>query len=999
MADAGAGHLARFAALEGESLVGGGNRPVSLSDPESAWLVVRGAVDVFAARRAGDGPEWDFKHLLRAEPGRLIFATKDEIDSPDMISVVSSGEGRLVFAMDDEAGLGDTAVNVLVAKGLPGSELRRLRHDSLLGAGIDDLVAEQADAWITDVTAAVARDVPACSRQDLSLVTAGAETKIEAGGLVSARRGVVWVPAAAGGGMTLFGTEEVREEGWSHFPVTSESWLMAYGESRFTGLSSAEMMQRGTLLGAVADFQSTTLRALGLNRRLMLADIVNLRMARRQHRHESEEYARRNLLEVMDSRRSAAGQGGSALLAALRMVGDHEGIEFRAPPRRQGMPDRTHSLNEILDTTGTRLRRISLEHSDRWWRGDSGAFLAFRREDGAPVALIPGVWGRYRMVDPESGRSLRMTADRARMLEREACFFYRSLPGDRPIGGRELAGFAFRGVAGDFARFAVAGLLAGLFSLAPSIMLGYVVDHVLPSGSPRILAGMVAALVLVAMIVALLQTLQGTALMRLEGRATARVIAAIWDRMLRMPQSFFRRFMAGDLATRAMAFQILRDMVSGVVASAMLSVVFLVPTFALLFFYDVALGWLGLGLGLLALAFTLVMGLLQMPFHRRRYAVGRRLAGELLQWFNGMVTLRTAGAESAAYAIWARGYREQKQSELEAGRFQEHLVAFIAAVPAMATAALFALALDGSAQGFEIGPFLTIYAAFMVFIAAVAHLGSTFSAVAAIVPASEQAVPILRAVPDIGPEGEPLATLHGDIRLQRVTFAYGEDGPPVLREVSIHARPGEFVALVGESGSGKSTLFRLILGLERPQSGSVLFDGRNLDHLNVRTMRSRVGMVVQDASLRPGMVIDNIVGVASDLTLDDAWAAARLAAVDDDIKAMPMGMFTVAGENISSFSGGQVQRIMLAAALVRKPSLLLLDEATNWLDNESQARVMQGVEALSITRIVSAHRLSTIRNADRIYVLQDGRIAQQGTFDELMAESGVFRDLARRQMS
>ena len=210
--------------------------------------------------------------------------------------------------------------------------------------------------------------------------------------------------------------------------------------------------------------------------------------------------------------------------------------------------------------------------------------------------------------------------------------------------------------------------------------------------------------------------------------------------------------------------------------------------------------------------------------------------------------------------------------------------------------------------------------------------------------------------------------------------------------------PGEFIALVGESGSGKSTLLRLALGLESPLSGAVYYDGHDLERLNRRSVRDGVGMVVQDASLRPQTVMDNIIGTGEDLTLEDAWRAARVASVDDDIAEMPMGMYTITSEGSSTFSGGQAQRIMLASALVRNPSVLLLDEATNWLDNETQSKVMEEIEKLSMTRIVSAHRLSTIRRADRIYVLQGGRIIQQGSFDKLIAEEGVFQEMTLRQM-
>ncbi|MCY4441689.1 MAG: ATP-binding cassette domain-containing protein, partial [Deltaproteobacteria bacterium] len=297
------------------------------------------------------------------------------------------------------------------------------------------------------------------------------------------------------------------------------------------------------------------------------------------------------------------------------------------------------------------------------------------------------------------------------------------------------------------------------------------------------------------------------------------------------------------------------------------------------------------------------------------------------------------------------------------------------------------------------GSFLVVYAAFMVFTGAVVRLGGAFSAIAAILPAVQQMKPILAERPRNLASDLPAPELKGEVLLDHVSFRYSDDGPLILNDVTIHALPGEFIALVGESGSGKSTIFRLALGLERPQLGAVYFDGHDLSRLNWSSVRNKIGTVPQDAHLRPQMILDNIIGIDGELNEDNAWQAVRMARVDTDIEAMPMRMYTVTSESAAAFSGGQVQRFMLAAALARNPRLLLLDEATNWLDNRTQADIMEQIEQLSVTRIISAHRLSTIRRADRIYVLQGGRVVQEGTFEGLMDREGVFRDLVRRQLT
>lgn len=972
MKEAHIGKLIEVAETRGEAFVGGANRPITLQDADICWVVVRGALDVFVSRIDEDGEKSEPRHLLRAGPGRVVFPLEDEL--------VTFGE-----------------TVVLTAKGLQDTELRRVPQSALSEVDVRDEFIEQVEIWVSEFAASVARSVPKRPRFDL-LLSPGSKADVQAGQRLASREGLLWVSKPERGAIAFLGTEQPLDSGPALVPVTSECWLEALQSSRVSGATTAELDRDGQLMPALAEFHRLALQAEDVNGRLLLTDVANWQMARIRHRDQSAGRAHQNLLDVLDTSRFTMDESGDLLLSALNIVGGYEGIEFAAPPGRWDSPEEDFAFLDILDASEVRWRQIGLHQSDRWWLGNSGAMLAFRREDGQPVALLPGLFGRYKMLDPKTGRSERVNAKCAGALQQDAFFFYRSLPRQESPEAGMLFRLAFHRLGGDVARFGLAGLLVGLLMLVPPILLGILVNDVLMGGTLGTLVGLTTGLVLLALLAALLQTIQGTALMRLEGRATARAIAALWDRLMDLSPRFFRRFTAGDLSVRVMALQVLRDRVSGVVANAVLSVVFLMPTFVLIFIYDTALGWAGLLLGLLALATTVSMGFLQIERQRRMYEITRHLTSLVFQLVKGIGKLRSTGTEDTAFALWARSYREQKQIEMRIGQIDEHLIAFTSAAPLLASAVLFAIAMYRGEEGLRPGDFLAAQTAFLTFYAAIAMLGRSFSAIATIVPACEQVVPITREVPDMRRAGGAESPkLVGDLRFDQVTFGYLEDGPPVLRDISIHARPGEFIALVGESGAGKTTVFRLALGLEDPWSGAVYHDNRDVVHLNVRALRKQVGIVVQAASLRPGTVLDNITGVSSDLSLEDAWRAARLAAVDRDIEAMPMGMFTGVSENSASFSGGQVQRILLAAALVRNPSILFLDEATNWLDQNTQQKVMHGLENLNITRVVNAHRLSTIRKADRIYLLGRGRVLEEGTHDELMAEKGRFREMVLRQ--
>ncbi len=633
-----------------------------------------------------------------------------------------------------------------------------------------------------------------------------------------------------------------------------------------------------------------------------------------------------------------------------------------------------------------------------WWRSDSNALLAFRAEDGQPVALLPTMFGHYREIDPVSKRSVRVTADRAEALHPEAWMFYRPLPPGN-VTPAHLLRIAMHGSAGDLGRLVLAGLPGGLIRLLPAIALGFVANHVVAGGSTGALYVVAITLAGFGLLGALLHLLQSTAMMRLEGRSASRVEAAFWDRLMRLPPSILHRHPAGDLAMSGMTFQNLRDGLQGIVADSLLSIVFLLPVFGVIFFYDATLGVITLAFSLASLLVTVSLGMRQISPYGRTIRAARRVAGRLFQIVGGIVKLRVENAEGSAFAMWARNYREQKRSELELSAIEEHSRAFGATLPFIAAGVLLFAVVTLPDRAVPVGDFLVVYTVFIVFQSAIAQLGESFGTIAAILPAFDQMRPLLTAIPEAEVKGEPVERLGGEILFDHISFRYDPDGPLILDDVTIHARPGEFIAIAGKSGAGKSTLFRLALGIDRPSAGAVYYDGRDLKHLNLKQVRRKIGAVPQSVRLHPQDLWDNIVAHHEEMTTDEVWHTARTARIEREIKAMPMGMMTMVGASGSVLSGGESQRVTIARSLIGNPQIMLFDEATNWLDNESQAEVMQNLALLTSTRIVIAHRLSTLEQADRIYVMQAGRVVQTGSFKELMDVEGVFKELVKRQVA
>ena len=965
--------LGEIAAESGTAVPCAGNLPVDMGDPQTVWLIERGAVDLFLAEHRNGAEQSARQHLLRARSGRLLPGVAPE-------------HGKTTLG--------------LTAKGLPGTVLRRLPVASL-GAIANGELAEQIDAWLMDMSAVLSRDVAHQPRTDERVEPA--RTPAARRGTLSARRGVVWVatpPRGTGLFMSLVDPAEGRPEETDigAIALTPASWLILVEEVRLSAWSSEDLAEQNRLLPALAHFHAVALTLERLNRGLTAVDQANIERARATSPRTAEESARRslfNLYGLLEAK--SANRDDPALLTALRVVGRHEGIDFKWPTGSDE-PDAGIVLGDVLDASGVRGRRVRLTAEDQWWLGDSGALLAFRANDGRPVALLPGALGAYREVDPGRQRSARVTAERAESLRADAWSFYRPLP-SAGAGPRDLVRLARSGLTTDFLRLVVTGLLGGLVILLPAVLLGFIAEEVVPTRDRGLLLVSTAVLGAFAVIGALLNILRGMALMRLEGRGLSRIEAAFWDRLLRLPPRVLHRYPAGELGMRGMALQNLRDAVHGVVANAALSVIFLLPALLLIVLYDATLGGVTAAVGLLSLILTVMFSLRQISAHGRVIRAVQSVAGRLFQLVNGISKLRVDGAEGSAFAVWARDYREQKNAESLLGAHDEHLQAFGAALPFLAGAALLLAVTLQDRETLSVGGFLAVYTLFMVFQAAVASLDRSIGAVASILPALEQVQPFLAERPETTDAGEPVGELGGDILFDHVTFRYEPDGPLILDDVSIRARPGEFVAIAGESGAGKSTLFRLALGLEHPSSGAVYYDGRDLRHLNVKQVRRKIGAVPQDVRLHPQDVRDNIVSDHEEVTEEDAWQAARIAAVDRAIAAMPMGMLTPVGTGGAVTSGGESQRIMIARALLRKPSILLLDEATNWLDNDSQSDVMDNLARLTSTRLVIAHRLSTLRKADRIYVMGSGKVVQEGSFAELSATEGAFRDLVRRQMA
>jgi NHLM bacteriocin system ABC transporter ATP-binding protein len=709
-----------------------------------------------------------------------------------------------------------------------------------------------------------------------------------------------------------------------------------------------------------------------------------------------------SVLHIGEDAEIAAPGTGMNVLAACRMIGRHLGVEMRMP---KGFTASGNPLNDaavLARASSVRYRDVVLKGA--WWKQDNGPLLAFRPSEtgNAPaVALALIRCGRaYFVSDTEKGTRDRLTPELASSIAPKAVMFYRPFP-PRPLGWSDLLLFGLHGTWRDVFTMLAVGAATGLLVLLMPVATGILFDTIIPGAQRGQLYQMAIMLFAASITGFLISLTANVAMMRMEGRMEAGVQSAVWDRLLSLPVRFFKQYNSGDLVGRSLAIGQIRQMLTGAVLTSLLTGVFSIFSFILLFQYSSSLALIATVLVLVAALMSASCGWLQMRNQRAIYEVMGRISGLTLDLMSGIAKLRMSGTESQAFARWAEEFTKQKSISNRAARVSIAMTIFSRIFPSVTGIAIFYFGwnmMKGGA-GLTPGGFVAFNAAFGQFLGASLGLAMTAISVIGIIPAYERAKPILKAIPEAqGASSLDPGRLHGAIECSRILFRYESDLPLVLNDISIQIKPGQFVAFVGHSGSGKSTLFRLLLGFETPESGSIYFDGMDLADIDPQALRRQMGVVMQNGKVFDGDIFTNIVG-ASPLTIADAWAAARSAGFDKDIEAMPMGMNTVISEGGGGLSGGQRQRLMIARAIVHRPRILLFDEATSALDNQTQSIVSRSLEALEATRIVIAHRLSTIINADQIYVFDQGRITQHGTYEELAGQEGLFRDLAQRQIA
>jgi len=943
----------------GQTIACSGHTPYLLNDPQQVCFVAAGMVNVFAV---------DLELNNRREP------------------IMQMGSGQLLFAASNQThtllAVGNTDTQLCI---FPLANLAEL----LQNQAYQTLLTKLIEQWLSDLTVKLTRSpMPASTL----ILEKDQSVKLSLSQTLASTQECQWFKIIEGSVSYAQHQQSLTDSMPTLYPFLQPSWLCAQSESvKLEFQPTLEVIKRPEFLNSLLNFNGLVLDEITQ----AFTEQVKLQTQRYEIKQQGDAAAIKNAFKKMQSilkpnkvKAVIDTSSYSPLTKACQLVAKAQGMVIEPSPSTIA----SHDLTDIVNTAGIQMRQVELDKN--WWRQNGGSLLVFRGSERNPCAALQTKPNQYLLIDPITDNSEIIDGSHTEEISPIAYTFYCPFP-QQEMKGKALLKFSLRGNLPEISNTLLSGILAGLLAMLTPIFTGTLFDRIIPNAEKYQLLQVVIALITAGFALGLFQLVRVFAIIRLSSKTNLRLEAALWDRLLRLPMPFFKRYNTGDLTMRALAISSIRQVFTGITISAVLSALFSIFSFGLLFYYSWQLALLATSLVLIIALVTLGLSIWQIHYQRTLQNLNGKVTGLLLQLINGVAKLQSAGRENKAFSIWAEQFSEQKHFSYKARFLSNSLLTFNAFFLPIMSLAIYAV-IAFKIKDLAIGNFIAFSAAFGQFIGSILTMTSTITQSLMVIPLFERAKPILTELPETGQTKTDPGKLRGDIEFNHVSFRYAENGPQILKDVSLKIKSGQFVAFVGKSGAGKSTLLRLMLGFEQPGSGSIFIDGKDITQLNLQKFRKQLGVVLQNSALISDSIFRNIVGSAP-LTLDDAWQAAQLAGFAEDIKAMPMGMHTVLAEGAKTISGGQKQRLMIARALAQKPRVLLFDEATSALDNRTQAIVSQSLEKLHITRIVIAHRLSTIANADLIFVVDNGEIVQHGSYQELAKQPGIFAELIKRQ--
>ena len=670
-------------------------------------------------------------------------------------------------------------------------------------------------------------------------------------------------------------------------------------------------------------------------------------------------------------------------------------LKFYHVPSRE-VPEELEDMNEQLEYLmrpyGIMRRSVILESG--WYKDAIGAMLGIRKDNGTVVALIPSGFSGYEYFDLESGKYIKVKKSNEDLFEDEAIAFYKPFP-LKSLTIKDLIVYIAQVLSvSDYVAIALATLAVSLLGMLTPKINNILFSVVVTSGSVRLLVGIAIFAICLSLTSLIISSVKSLISARINTKLSISIEAATMMRLMSLPADFFKNYSSGELQERAGNISSLCDMLVSTILNTGLTSAFSLIYIYQIFVYAPGLVIPSLIITFITIIFFVVSALMQMKISVKQMELGGRESGMTYALISGVQKIKLAGAEKRAFARWANLYAERISYSYNPPAFLKLNPVISSAISLTGTLVMYYMAVKTGVSVAEYYAFNTAYGMVSGAFMSLSSIALTF---AQIKPILERVKPLLDAKPEISEGKQVITRLSGAVEMNNVSFRYNESMPNVIDNLSLKIRPGQYVAIVGKTGCGKSTLMRFLLGFEKADRGAIYYDGKDINSLDLKSLRRKIGSVMQNGKLLQGDIYSNITISAPWLTMDEAFEAAEKAGIAEDIRRMPMGMHTMISEGSGGISGGQRQRLMIARAIAPKPKILMFDEATSALDNITQRQVCEALDAMKCTRIVIAHRLSTIKQCDRIIVLDGGHIVEDGTYRELIDNKGYFYELVERQ--
>jgi len=932
------------------------------------WYIKSGMVDVFSIGREGNEIKGARTFLFSAESGNILMG------------------------MDLEASFSERC---FLAAGNINTILIKVSLNSVFSSQPDiEVLSRMTDKWISDITSGIARETSL--RYDIS-VSAGSEERrkvfFQSNKKIRAKKGVLWLNIESDS-ISMLESEILRFEEPVYFPITDNSWILSAKEFEAEPVQTNELISRKGFRDYLELYHRKLLDLEELNIRMQLVDDFVRNRVKLERQKELTREAVRSIESVFDN--TAIEKGGekseSSIFLAAKILADHLNIKIWEPPADKDKSE--PGLREISQFSKFAIRQLTLQ--DNWSTTDSSAFLSFTTDTKNPAVLIPNSIGKYKIYIPAENIESKLTIELAARIDSDGYTFYKPFP-QKTINVTELVKFIFSSSRKEFIYLLAAGSIGGLLSLFLPMVTGVILDSVIPASDYTKLLGLGLSLVMATLAFLFAQIVRSLSFQRLDSKMDYVVQSALWDRLINLPISFFKKFSSGELASKANSLGTLKQVLSLTVINTVIYNAFLIFNLILLFYYDWLLGLLSSLLFSLFITTVIILGIKIKEINNGIIKIENGIASLVNQLLNSISKIRIAGVENLAFKLWADKYVVQQKGNLSLRKYSNSIAVLNAIFPILATIFIYYFFTSERYIGFSAGLMLSFLTAFNVYLMSVMQISNVAVTLFQALPLYDNSKEILNALPEHTIKKESINELKGEIEINHLFFKYDKEGEYILSDISLSIKPGEFVAIVGSSGSGKTTLLRMLLGFETPELGTIYFDKHNINSIDPSSLRRRMGTVMQNTRLMPGNIYSNIAGV-SNYSVEYVNDVCKLIGLDVDLKSMPMGLFTMISPGLSTLSGGQRQKILIARAIINKPSVLLLDEATSALDNESQNILSCYFNSIQATRIIVAHRLSTIKEADTIYVMEKGRIVESGTYSGLYEKKGVFTELVKRQL-